>query len=295
LNAYDSQGFGGLPTAVPDSRVGFVYELKNSGTSNYNGLTFSLQQTVWKGLSARVNYTYSHTLDDLSNGGDDLAYSHTNSILYQINPLNLGLNYGAADYDLRHNFTFAYIWDIPFKSDDRVINAAFGGWEVSGTLFAHSAFPFSVIDGDAALNLYDANGAPDLGIYYAGVLAQPASKSIARACTSATTACWKASDFAASTSFGTIARNSFRGPGYFNTDFSLRKNFRINQRVRFEAGANAYNVFNHPNFANPSNNLSSSNLGVIAATVTPPTSPYGAGASAAVDARIIQIVGKLTF
>ena len=296
LNAYDSDGFGGLPTVVPDSRVGFVYELKNSGTSNYNGLTFSLQQAVWKGLSARVNYTYSHTLDDLSNGGDDLAYSHTNSILYQINPLNLGLNYGAADYDLRHNFTFAYIWDIPFKSDNRVIDAALGGWEVSGTVFAHSAFPFSVIDGNAALNLYDANGSPDLGIYYAGVLAQPASKSIARTCTSTTAACWKASDFGASTSFGTIARNSFRGPGYFNTDFSLRKNFRhLAERLRFEVGANAYNVFNHPNFASPSNNLSSSNLGVITATVTPPTSPYGAGASAAVDPRIIQIVSKLTF
>jgi hypothetical protein len=294
-NAYDSGGFGGLPTVVPDSRVGFVYELTNRGTANYNGLTFSLQQAVWKGLSARLNYTYSHTLDDLSNGGDDLAYSKTDSILYQINPRNLSLNYGSADYDLRHSFTFGYIWDLPLKSANRAVDAAMGGWEVSGTVFAHSAFPFTIVDGDAALNLYDSNGSPDLGLYFAGILAQPAGKSISRTCTSTTTPCWKASDFATSTSFGTIARNSFRGPGYFNTDFSLRKNFRLSDRFNFEIGANAYNVFNHPNFANPSNNLSSSNLGVITSTVTPPTSPYGAGASAAVDARIIQIVSKLTF
>jgi len=292
LNAYDSGGYGGLPTVVPDSRVGFVYELKNSGTSNYNGLTVSLQQALWKGLSARANYTYSHTLDDLSNGGDDLAYSKANSILYQIDPQNLSLNYGSADYDLRHNFTFGYIWDLPFKSTGMLKDALIGGWEISGTVFAHSAFPFSVVDDVTALGFYYADGAPDQEVQ---VLAQPAAKSISRTCTSTTTPCWTASDFATSTSFGTIARNSFRGPGYFNTDFSVRKNFRLSERLNFQVGANAYNVLNHPNFANPSNDLSSSNLGVITGTVTPPTSPYGAGASAAVDARIIQIVSKLTF
>lgn len=291
-NAYDSGGYGGLPTVVPDSRVGFVYELQNSGTSNYNGLTLSVQQALWKGLSARANYTYSHTLDDLSNGGDDLAYSKTDSILYQINPRNLSLNYGAADYDLRHNFTFGYIWDLPFKSTGKLRNALIGGWEVSGTAFAHSAFPFSVMDDVTALGFYYADGASDQEVQ---VLAQPATKSIPRSCTSTTAPCWTASDFAPSTGFGTIARNSFRGPGYFNTDFSLRKSFRLSERCNFLVGANAYNVFNHPNFANPSNDLSSSNLGVITGTVTPPTSPYGSGASAAVDARIIQIVSKLTF
>jgi hypothetical protein len=291
-NAYDSGGYGGLPTVVPDSRVGFVYELRNSGTSNYNGVTLSLQQALGKGFSARANYTYSHTLDDLSNGGDDLAYSKADSILYQINPRNLTLNYGSADYDLRHNFTLGYVWDLPFKSTRMLRDALTGGWEISGTVFAHSAFPFSVVDDVTALGFYYADGASDQEVQ---VLAQPATKSIPRKCTSTTTPCWTASDFATSTGFGTIARNSFRGPGYFNTDFSLRKNFRLSDRFHFEVGANAYNVFNHPNFANPSSSLSSSNLGVISSTVTPPTSPYGAGASAAVDARIIQIVSKLTF
>ena len=224
-----------------------------------------------------------------------MAYGSADSQLYQINPKDLRLNYGSSDYDLRHNFTAAYIWELPFKSDRRLVDAAIGGWEVSGTIFAHSlAFAFSVVDGNEALNLYDSNGAPDLGIYFAKVLAQPA-KTIARTCTSTTTPCWKTLDFATSTGFGTIARNSFRGPGYFNTDFSIRKNFRLTDRINFQLGANAYNILNHPNFANPSNDLSSSNLGVITSTVTPPTSPYGAGASAAVDARVIQIVSKLIF
>jgi hypothetical protein len=100
----------------------------------------------------------------------------------------------------------------------------------------------------------------------------------------------------AATTFGTIPRNSFRGPGYFNSDLSLRKHFHFRERYTFMIGANAYNVLNHPNFANPVANLNAGSvLGRIQSTVNPPTSPYGAFAAAAVDARIVQIVSKFTF
>jgi hypothetical protein len=112
-------------------------------------------------------------------------------------------------------------------------------------------------------------------------------------------ACFTSSHFAsgaAVTGFGTIPRNSFRGPGYFNTDLGLKKTFRFRERLGFTIGANAYNVLNHVNFANPVSNLaSSSNFGRIENAVQPPTSPYGAFAAAATDARIVQVMGKLTF
>ena len=93
-----------------------------------------------------------------------------------------------------------------------------------------------------------------------------------------------------------MPRNSFRGPGYFNTDLSLRKTVRLNERYSFLIGANAFNVLNHVNFANPVANLNAgAALGTIQSTVTPPTSPYGAFAAAAVDARIVQLIAKLTF
>jgi len=62
------------------------------------------------------------------------------------------------------------------------------------------------------------------------------------------------------TTFGTVARNSFRGPEYFNTDLSLRKNFQLYEGLQLQIGANAYNVLNHPNFSNPYGNLDSEAL-----------------------------------
>jgi len=109
-------------------------------------------------------------------------------------------------------------------------------------------------------------------------------------------ACLTASQFAPSpTTFGTIPRNSFRGPGYFNTDLGLKKTFRLTERFGLTLGANAYNILNHPNFANPVSDLSSSAFGTIINAVQPPTSPYGAFAAAATDARIVQVMGKITF
>ena len=298
LNAFDSAfapvgGFGGLPFTQPDPRVGFVYNMNNNGISNYNGLTFSLQQTLWKGFSGRINYTYSHTLDDLSNGGNNFAYSNSDSILYQINPRNMSLNYGAADYDVRHSLTASYIWDLPFKSVNRALDLAVGGWKLSGTFFARTGYPLSIVDGNTEFGLSGANGAADS---HAQVLAQPLPGT-PRTCTNVSASCWTSADFATSTTtFGTVARNSFRGPEYFNTDLSLRKNFQLYEGLQLQIGANAYNVLNHPNFSNPYGNLDfGSAFGTIPSTVTPATSPYGSGAQAAVDARIIQLVGKLTF
>jgi hypothetical protein len=93
-----------------------------------------------------------------------------------------------------------------------------------------------------------------------------------------------------------VPRNTFRGPGFFNTDLSLRKNFQFRERYGFMIGANAYNILNHANFANPVADLNAGSvLGTIQSTVNPPTSPYGSFAAAAVDARIVQVIAKLTF
>jgi hypothetical protein len=96
-------------------------------------------------------------------------------------------------------------------------------------------------------------------------------------------------------SFDANARNAFRGPGYFNTDLSLQKTFKLNERVGFVLGINAFNILNHVNFQNPETNSLSSSFGMITSAVSPPTTPYGAFASAAEDMRIFQIVGKISF
>ena len=97
------------------------------------------------------------------------------------------------------------------------------------------------------------------------------------------------------TGFGNIPRNAFRGPHYFNTDLSLLKNIPITEHVMFGLGANAYNVLNHPSFANPAHDTSSGSFGQIQSTVEPPTSPYGAFVGSAVSGRLLQVTARLTF
>jgi hypothetical protein len=292
----NSFGFGGLPTNAPDARVQNVTQLTNNGVSNYNGLTASVRQDIWHGFSGQFSYTYSHTQDNISNGGIN-PYSFNDSLLFQISPFSpTSLNYSNSDYDVRHSFNASYVWDLPVKFENRALNTIAGGWTVSGTFFYRTGLPFSVVDGTTIGNLQAGGTNLQSGV----VLGEPIS-GVPMTCggASVNTACFATGDFASGsgvTGFGTIPRNSFRGPGYFNTDLSLKKTFRFKERLGLTIGASAYNVLNHVNFANPVANLaSSSNFGLIESAVQPPTSPYGAFAAAATDARIVQVMGKITF
>jgi hypothetical protein len=288
-------GFTELPVGAPtDSRVAAVQQLTNSGYSNYDGVTASVQQNLWHGLTARFNYTYSHAQDNVSNGGV-LQYSLTNSIVAQIDPSNPNASYASSDYDLRHQFSANYVWDLPVKSSNHLLNKLVGGWQVAGTFFYRTGFPFSIEDGRQANafvpNNLTANGAFLANILYAPVAGIPTS--FGASC--ATTACFSTSTFTTPTDFNAFARNAFRGPGYFNTDMNLKKTFALNERYRFTLGANFFNILNHPNFDNPvSNNLSSS-FGMITTAAVSPTTPYGAFASAAEGMRIVQVFAKINF
>jgi hypothetical protein len=97
------------------------------------------------------------------------------------------------------------------------------------------------------------------------------------------------------TGFSTIPRNFFRGPGYFNSDFSILKTFTLTERLRFAFGGSFYNVFDHANFANPVFDISSGSFGNIISTVVPPTRPFGALVGSAVSGREVQVTARLTF
>ncbi|MGA7626485.1 MAG: carboxypeptidase regulatory-like domain-containing protein, partial [Candidatus Acidiferrales bacterium] len=145
-------GFANLPTAAPDPRVARVNYTYNGAISNYQGVTFSLQENSWHGLSGRVNYTYSHALDDFSNVPGE-PFSVITSIATQINPYNLASQYSSGDNDARHQVSGSYVYQLPFKSEHRLVNAAIGGWMWSGTLFYRTGFPFSMIDGGTIAGL----------------------------------------------------------------------------------------------------------------------------------------------
>ncbi|MBA3912956.1 MAG: hypothetical protein H0X25_03655, partial [Acidobacteriales bacterium] len=294
VNAYSTAtpATGGLPAAAPYSGFGRVSYLSNSGVSNYHGLTASVSRRFSLGFTGNVNYTWSHSLDDVSNGGVS-PYSLNDSLLNQVNPYCLRcLNYSNSDYDVRHNVTANYVWDLPFKANGSFLNRVISSWTLSGTFFYHTGYPFSAIDGVAPATgsvVHNDSAGTILATFNGGPV---------YSCNSPVNNCISSSQFApvaSETTFGNIPRNSFRGPGYFNSDFTILKNIPITERFRFGIGATAYNVFNHPNFANPVGDISSGQFGSIQSTVVPPTSPYGAFVGSAVSGRILQLSGRLTF
>ncbi len=282
--------FAGLPAAAPDTRISNVALLYNGGISNYNGLTLSVAHRFTAGFSGRFNYSYSHALDNISNGGVD-PYSLNDSLQTQLNPNNLNsLNYSNADYDVRHLISANYVWDLPLKPSNALLNEAIGGWSLSGTVFWRSGYPFSILDAAAPSTI--------LGNAVNATLLVDPTTAVPSECTSPVKACYSSSSFpgvASETGFARRPRNSYRGPHYFNSDFSLTKKFRLTEHANFGVGANFYNVFNHPNFANPVGDISSGQFGTIQSTVVPPTSPYGAFVGSAVSGRLVQLTARVTF
>jgi hypothetical protein len=309
LNGYSSpfagtgvgNAFSSIPQTAPlDPRVGRVNELQSGAISNYNGVTFSIQENSWHGLSGRLNYTYSHALDEISNGGV-LPFAVYYSIPAMVDPFNLRANYASADYDARHLISGSYIYALPFKSSNHLLNEAISGWQLSGTMFYRTGYPFSVFDNATTAGLAAQN------LTGATILLQPEFSrrnfSNVGACITSNCFGFPGSGapyiFSPATDFTNpvVGRNAFRGPGFLGGDMSIRKDFRITERVSFQLGLNAYNWFNHANYAAPypGTLFGPSNFGAILLTQTPPTSPYGAFAAAATDMRMAQIQGKLTF
>jgi hypothetical protein len=294
-NAYSATGFGGLPTVAPDLRFGRVRDLTNAAVSNYNGLTATVVRKFSRGFQGSFNYTWSHALDEMSNGGIEPYSTNTSgdSLRYQIDPLNLRrFNYGNADYDFRRVMSVSYIWELPFKAHG-VVNHVVGGWSVSGVLYKRSSAPYSVVN--TSLTSVVSNDTS--GSFLAGFLGGPTPNCSVGL--SLSVGCLQKSEFqstATQTDFGTVGRNAFRGPAYFNTDVSVKKNFRITDSgLTFELGANGYNILNHPNFANPNDSLSSGSFGQIQSTVTPASSPYGNFQGSAVSGRVLQLELQVKF
>jgi len=295
-NAYAKNGFQGLPTTVPDSRFGEIRELNNQSYSNYEGMVASFRWRMGSQFSGQFNYTYGHALDTCSNACIEPFNALTApSIRYQINPLSLSsLNYSNADYDARHTVSANYVYTVPSRFHNAVLNQVLGGWTAAGTFLFHSGYPFSITD--SAVRSGQITGAS--GIASATVLADYLGGPGYPSCTTPNVSCYSKSQFATASGqhdWGNIPRNSFRGPGYFDTDINVNKTFAFHERYRLLVGAYLFNVLNHPNFDLPFNNIPAGNFGQIQSTVGPPTSAYGSFQGSAVSGRVIQTQVKFTF
>ncbi len=200
------------------------------------------------------------------------------SILAPQDPANFRhYNNGNADYDVRHSFNLNYVYDAP---SFRGWWGALLDWTVSGTLFARSGLPFTAVDGASIGALGSYHYGPLLGL---NLFANSTLGTLSCSSSAATTPSLNAAQFTSPVvpggvaTFGNERRNQIYGPRFFDTDLSLMKNFRIPrwENTKLQIGAQAFNLFNHPNFDQPVGDLSSSQFGSIVRTVGAPTSVFG--------------------
>jgi len=277
---------------APDQRFGAVIDLASVGRSNYDGLVAGITRRATYGLQFGANYTYGHALDDLTSTNPGTPYNVFTSVTRQINPYNLDANnYSNSDSDARHNLTANYVWDPPYRFQSHLLNTLLGGFGIGETFYYHTAFPYTVVTSQGSV----ANTNNDIP-FLADFLGGPIPSCSSPGNVNNPTQCLQLSQFANPTAdFGNVRRNAFRGPKYFNTDLTVRKNFAFTERVKLQLAANMYNVLNHPNFFAPSANVGSGGLITIFTTAVPPTTPYGSYQGAGVSGRLIQLQGKISF
>jgi hypothetical protein len=306
----------GLPSASPDPRFNEVTNFTNNAISNYNGASVEYKHIDRRGVTADVSYTWSHALDDISNGGGDSAVGTTpftaNSITSQIVPNSVSaLMYSNSDYDFRNMLVADLTYVEPNHFANKIEEFAAAGWTVGGKAFWRSGPPFTVTNTNASNAIANGTGGT---VALADVL-QP--QYIHTVCNSFSHPCLQQPGIfngsgngpggldpegqAPQTNFGNVPRNSFRGPHYADLDLTVYKDLFQKGTLHFQVGAQAYNVLNHPNFGLPGSNASTGNqaeggsLGVIATDVGPPTGPYGSGLTSAVSGRVLVVQGRFVF
>jgi hypothetical protein len=228
------------------------------GTSHYNGLQTSLNRRLVHGLQVTAAYTWSHNTDD-SHG----PFSQNEAAVpMTANGPALYLNRGNADDDQRHAATFSALIEVPYgrgrlygANISKPLDYLVGGWQLSPFVTMGTGTPFDLtVNGssDGVPNRPDFVGNPDIGLRknYASVVNGFTYLNLAAFANSPQNAA------GAYYRVGTVHRNEFYGPGYNTTGISVFKDIRITDRVTSQFRGQSYNLFNHPQFGNPSNGSS---------------------------------------
>jgi hypothetical protein len=321
VNGYQTvcQGcFAPFPYMQPtDARFGAVTQLSTGANSHYNGLQLTGMKRMGHGLQGQINYTWSRCLDTVSNGGF-LPFS-AGGILSPL-PGDLARDYGPCDYDIRHNLSAQYVYQLPVRARNHALSYALNGWQISGTAFWHSGVPFSVVStpysagGNGIVQgsgpefasvapgapLYDHHPIP--GITQAGTLQWLNPDALVSTVDSSTGQCY-GGDSPQNCQFGNLGRNSLRGPDFLWSDFYLTKWFRLNERVKLRFESQFFNVFNHPNFGLPSvvqagilgRPSTQTGFGALTYTTSPPTGLLGVGLGGDSTPRMIAFQARVEF
>lgn len=302
----------------PFPDLGGTGQTQFSGISKYNSLQTRLEKRPSHGLYFLTTYTWSHLLDDSSSsGGLSSAIGVRDYYL-----LGIPAEYTNSDYDVRSRFTLNGNYQLPFGRgqaflhDSRLLDRIFGGWSASAVFAAQTGIPFRVSSSIATAAGGSANAIKVSDPFKAGgsaancstttrnrthwynpcAFADPlAGNLICPVGSSVGTvvggvACQYASpvtDKATVLAFLGARQNVIYGPGYWRTDMSLFKNFTTFREQNLQFRVDAFNLFNHPTWANPSTASTSAASGLI-------TGPKSFQSNTP-DARFMQLSAKYVF
>jgi hypothetical protein len=310
--------FAPFPYLQPaDPRFGAVTQLSTGADSHYHGFQLTAERRMGRGLKGQLNYTLSRCTDEVSNGGF-LQFS-SGGILSPL-PGELARDKGPCDYDIRHNLTGQYVYELPIKVQNHRLGYALNGWQISGTAFWHSGIPFSVVStpySDGGDGIVQGSGpqfasvVPGVPMYAKSFIAgvtQPGTlqwlnpSAFVSAVDPSTGAC-AGGNSPANCQFGTLGRNALRGPDFLWSDFYLTKSIPLSERVKLRLEGQFFNVFNHPNFALPSNVLAGipgnpatqTGFGALTSATSPPTGLLGVGLGGDNAPRMIAFQARIEF
>ena len=213
--------------------------ITNKATSDYHAMQTSFQRRLSKGLQALVSYTWSHSLDDDSTSSTGFVARR-----------------GNAAFDVRHLFADAATYDIPKPSFGSLLNTLLSRWSLDTNFHVQSAPPvdlvadfiFSPVDG-SFINVRP-NVNPGVS-WYVNDPTVPGGRRINSAAFSMPTPGQS----------GNFGRNQVRGLPAWQVDFAIRREFRLREKLKMQFRAEAFNIFNHPNFGTIQTFLGTPNFG----------------------------------
>jgi hypothetical protein len=241
--------FDNGPFAPSGGTFFYVNHLETTANSFYNALQTSLSVRARRGLTLMASYTWSHAIDNASDGQDYVA-----NATQPDNSHRVDLERADSNFDVRHRFLLSFTCDVPnwLKAHPRIG----GGWQLNGVVTLRTGSPFHV-------NLFDDyNGTgeffprPDIvGDPFAGTETPDRFLNLAAfrvPCRLDPTGDGSAASCIPGTQhFGSLGRNALTGPGYQNLDLSIFKTTPITERVKVQFRAEIFNILNHPNFSSP--------------------------------------------
>ena len=251
------------------------------GQSSYNGVNFGIQKRYAAGLQFQVNYTWSKFIDNQVSRNELAGYPGTDSFTDYYHPEN---RRGLSGNDVRNRFIGNILYELPIGQgkwihpNSRIVNTVVGGWTVGAIAEVHSGTALSVIDSTNNTGTYSDGVRPN-------IVGDPNSLSQSRSRVAKVAEWFDTSAFAQNSTytFGNAPRTFGRGPGTATADASLLKDFHFAEVTSLQFRAEALNVFNHANLANPNTTFGNSAFGRISAL------------QSGNQSRILQLALRLAF